>query len=119
MSVRAATRARAAALLGLGVIAAAAMLLRLAHAAPPSRWSKVTVELPVSAELFPGGDRASLANSQCLICHSVDMVLLQPPRTRQQWTETINKMRTVYGAPLPANQVDALALYLSRMDPAH
>jgi hypothetical protein len=82
-------------------------------------WDKVSVELPVSTKLFPAGDGASIADSQCLICHSVDMVLTQPLRTAQQWTDTINKMRTAFGAPLPSDQVGMLALYLSRLDLAH
>jgi hypothetical protein len=32
-----------------------------------------------------------------------------------QWTETINKMRSAYGAPIGAGEVDALAAYLSRV----
>jgi hypothetical protein len=35
-----------------------------------------------------------------------------------QWTETINKMRSAYGAPIGAGQVDALAAYLTRVVPA-
>jgi len=79
------------------------------------QWSKVTVELPTSNTLFPAGEGQSIANSQCLICHSADMVLGQPARTQAQWKETINKMRSAYGAPLPAEQVDALATYLTRV----
>jgi mono/diheme cytochrome c family protein len=78
-------------------------------------WSKVTVELPTSGTPFPAGEGQSIANSQCLICHSADMVLRQPARTQAQWKETINKMRSAYGAPLPAEQVDALAAYLARV----
>jgi mono/diheme cytochrome c family protein len=79
------------------------------------QWSKVTVELPTSNTLFPAGEGQSIANSQCLICHSAGMVLRQPARTQAQWKETINKMRSAYGAPLPAEQVDALAAYLTRV----
>jgi mono/diheme cytochrome c family protein len=48
-------------------------------------------------------------------CHSADMVLHQPALTASQWRATIHKMRTAYGAPLPAEQVDALTTYLSRL----
>jgi hypothetical protein len=107
----------------IAMLASATLLLGLAlglHAesSPPSHWDKLSVELPVSTQLFPAGDAQAIANSQCLICHSVDMVLTQPARTPQQWTETINKMRTAYGAPVPADQVGPLALYLSRMEQA-
>jgi cytochrome c5 len=80
-------------------------------------WGKVSVELPVSQTPFPAGEGSVIANAQCLICHSAGMVLRQPARTQDQWKETINKMRSSYGAPLPAEQVDALAAYLSRLIP--
>jgi hypothetical protein len=78
-------------------------------------WSKLTVELPASTTLFPGGSAQAVANSHCLICHSAGMVLRQPARTQMQWTETINKMRSAYGAPIGAGEVDALAAYLTRV----
>ena len=80
-------------------------------------WGKVSVELPVSQTPFPAGEGSVIANAQCLICHSAGMVLRQPARTQEQWKETINKMRNSYGAPLPAEQVDPLAVYLSRLIP--
>jgi mono/diheme cytochrome c family protein len=82
-----------------------------------ARWTKVSVQLPISPTLFPAGKGADIANSQCVICHSPDMVLYQPARTQEQWKETINKMRSAYGAPLPAEQVDALATYLAQLKP--
>jgi hypothetical protein len=33
--------------------------------------------------------------------------------TFHQWLAEINKMRGAFGAPIPANQIDALANYLS------
>ncbi|MDB6107288.1 MAG: hypothetical protein JWO52_7287 [Gammaproteobacteria bacterium] len=81
------------------------------------QWTKVSVQLPTNVTLFPAGQGAEIANSQCLICHSADMVLRQPARTQDQWKETINKMRSAYGAPLPAEQVDVLATYLTRLNP--
>jgi mono/diheme cytochrome c family protein len=79
------------------------------------RWSKVSVQLPMSVTQFPAGEGADIANSQCLICHSAGMVLRQPAQTPAQWQATINKMRVVYGAPLPADEVEALAGYLSNL----
>lgn len=103
-----------AALCALGLALAGLLVL---GAPPPAKadWAKVDVTLPTSVKLFPPGEGADIANSQCLLCHSTSMVLFQPARTQAQWKDTINKMRTVYGAPLPAEQVDALAAYLSRV----
>jgi len=43
-------------------------------------------------------------------------VLRQPPLTEDEWIGEINKMRNAFGAPLPADQVDALAKYLSSIN---
>jgi mono/diheme cytochrome c family protein len=75
-------------------------------------WAKVSVALPTNYIAFPPGNGADIANGQCQICHSADMVLRQPPLTQDEWTGEINKMRNSFGAPLPADQVDALARYL-------
>lgn len=76
-------------------------------------WSRLTVQLPADRGSFPGGAGAELANTRCLICHSVDMVLTQPTRTVAQWRDTVTKMRVAYGAPVEDSEVDALAAYLA------
>ena len=76
------------------------------------KWAKVSVDLPVSQVAFPPGNGSVIANAYCLICHSAGMVLRQPPLTQDEWTVEINKMRNAFGAPLPADQVEALAKYL-------
>jgi hypothetical protein len=117
---------RAIAVALAGLLAAGTPHLRAANtASSPEKiakqsdalWGKVSVELPVSQTPFPAGEGSVIANAQCLICHSAGMVLRQAARTQGQWKETINKMRSAYGAPLPAEQVDALAAYLSRLIP--
>ncbi len=79
---------------------------------PVQKWVKVSVDLPVSQISFPPGNGSVIANAYCLICHSAGMVLRQPPLTQDEWTGEINKMRNSFGAPLPADQVEALAKYL-------
>jgi len=83
----------------------------------PPAWAAVEVQLPVSNASFPAGQGSDIANAQCLICHSAGMVLHQPPLTLNEWVGEINKMRTVYGAPMPAGQIDALAKYLFSLAP--
>src|SRR5258706_14311086 len=79
---------------------------------PMQKWTKVSVDLPASQISFPPGNGSVIANAYCLICHSAGMVLRQPPLTQDEWTVEINKMRSAFGAPLPAEQVEALAKYL-------
>jgi hypothetical protein len=78
---------------------------------PHATESKVSVALPANETPFPPG-RGEEITPQCLICHSADMVLHQPPLTPGEWVGEINKMRNAFGAPLPANQVEELARYL-------
>ena len=76
------------------------------------KWVKVSVDLPTSQVSFPPGNGSVIANAYCLICHSAGMVLRQPALTQDEWTGEINKMRNSFGAPIPADQVQALAQYL-------
>jgi mono/diheme cytochrome c family protein len=80
------------------------------------KWVKVSVDLPTSQVSFPPGNGSVIANAYCLICHSAGMVLRQPPLTQDEWSSEINKMRNAFGAPLPADQVEALAKYLRSID---
>lgn len=73
-------------------------------------------ELPESDGFFPPGVGADIASSQCLICHSAGMILTQPPLKKDEWRAEISKMRTVYGAPIPEDQVDRLAEYLKNIN---
>lgn len=104
----------------LGVLIAGGPALPQSAAAPGEarkppaaavKWATVSVNLPADDSQFPPGKGADITGV-CLICHSAEMVLRQPPLPRDTWVTEINKMRNVYGAPLPADQVDALADYL-------
>jgi mono/diheme cytochrome c family protein len=72
----------------------------------------VSVTFPDSRNVFPAGPGADIANTQCMICHSAGMVTRQPPLSFDQWKTEVEKMRTAYGAPLPEDQVEAVAKYL-------
>lgn len=79
------------------------------------RWAIVKVDLPANDENFPPGVGSEIATSQCLICHSAGMVLTQPPLKKDEWRAEIVKMRSVYGAPIPDDQVDGLLEYLKNL----
>ncbi len=67
-------------------------------------------KLPEERPVFKPG--ADLAQANCLICHSHEYISTQPPLTRDQWKASVTKMQQKYGAPLPAESVDALLDYL-------
>jgi mono/diheme cytochrome c family protein len=96
----------------LGIALAAEPAAKEEAKGPLQQWTKVSVDLPVSQVVFPPGNGSVIANAYCLICHSAGMVLRQPPLTQEEWSVEINKMRNAFGAPVPADQVEALAKYL-------
>jgi hypothetical protein len=73
----------------------------------------VTVDIPTSDRMFPSGPGSDAANGYCLVCHSAGMVLTQPHMTQSAWEAEVNKMRTAYKAPIPEEQVQAIASYLA------
>ena len=77
----------------------------------------VSVELPSSDRMFPGGDAADPVNANCIACHSAGMVLNQPALTRADWEGEVNKMRNVYKAPVAAEDVSAIVAYLAALKP--
>lgn len=92
-------------LLSLSVIFAITIV---ADAAP------LTIELPNETAVFRQAPGADLANAQCLTCHSAEYVSTQPPMPRAFWKGSVDKMIGKYGAPVPADQIEALADYLSQ-----
>jgi sulfite dehydrogenase len=71
------------------------------------------IELPPETASFKPAAGAEIANGQCLICHSVDYVTMQPPMARAFWTASVKKMREKYGSTLPDDQVEPLVGYLT------
>jgi len=78
------------------------------HAGEPLK-----IELPTETALFKPGAGAEIANAQCLVCHSVEYVAVQPPFPRAFWAATVKKMREKYGAQLPEAQLEPLLDYLA------
>jgi hypothetical protein len=83
-------------------------------AGPPPPKESVTISLPGDAGFsFKPGPGAEAAQRYCLTCHSSAYVSTQPALTKGQWTAEVTKMRTVYGAPIPDDQVAPIVEYLT------
>jgi mono/diheme cytochrome c family protein len=78
----------------------------------PNAADKVSIDLPKDTTQFKPGAGAQVAQTYCVICHSAGYVYMQPPLTRAQWEGEVGKMRKVYGAPLPEDQVKTVVDYL-------
>jgi mono/diheme cytochrome c family protein len=72
----------------------------------------MSITLPQDKVQFKPGPGAQVAQTQCVICHTAEYVYMQPPLTRAQWEGEVNKMRKVFGAPLPEDQVKTVVDYL-------
>ena len=59
----------------------------------------------------PGKDKAQA----CLACHSLDYIPMNSRfLDKAGWTGSVNKMINVFGAPIPKEDVDAIASYLAQ-----
>lgn len=87
----------------------------LALVAAVSRLSAeiVTIHLPPATGAYKDAPGVALANAQCLTCHSVEYVQMQPPLSLKAWTGEVTKMQQKYGAPIPTNVIPAIAYYLT------
>src|SRR4051794_25393710 len=74
----------------------------------------VEIQLPPETTAFKQDAGAEIANGQCLTCHSVEYVTMQPPLGRAFWKGSVQKMQQKYGAPIPDAQVGTLVDYLTR-----
>lgn len=72
----------------------------------------ITISLPAPVVAFRAAPGVELAQAHCAMCHSPDYLSNQPPFPRAFWKDTVEKMRKSYGAPIPADKVEALADYL-------
>ena len=73
----------------------------------------VSVDLPTSTEVFPGGATAETINANCLSCHSAGMVLTQPNLTKATWHGIVDKMIHAYKAPVDDGEMAAIVDYLA------
>jgi hypothetical protein len=75
----------------------------------------LSIDLPKETATLKPGPGVDAANSQCLTCHSADYITTQPrDKPLAFWKAEVEKMKKVYGAPIPDDQIDALSDYLAR-----
>jgi mono/diheme cytochrome c family protein len=86
-------------------------------AAAGSFADSLRIELPKDTATLKPGPGADIANSHCLICHSADYITTQPrDKPLAFWKAEVEKMKKVYGAPIPDDQIDTIAEYLTQSD---
>ena len=73
---------------------------------------EVKIDLPGETAHLKPGPGMDTTRRNCMICHSVDYIYMQPPLSKDQWTALVMKMKKVFGAPVPDNEVDTIVNYL-------
>jgi hypothetical protein len=59
----------------------------------------------------PGRDKANV----CFACHSADYIQMNSRfLDKTGWTASVNKMINAFGAPIPKEDVEAIASYLAQ-----
>ena len=81
-----------------------------APAAAPS--PAQTIVLPHDEAALPAGPHRKAFVTACTVCHSTRLVLTQPPFPRAKWQEIVQKMRKVFGAPIPSDEEPHIVDYL-------
>ena len=77
--------------------------------------SSLKMVLPNETATLKPGPGAEAANGQCLTCQSAEYITTQPrDKPVAFWKAEVEKMRKVYGAPIPDDQIDVIAEYLVR-----
>jgi len=83
-------------------------------AATTIRSFALDIQLPAETGTFKQDIGAEIANGQCLTCHSVEYVVIQPPMQRTFWKAEVQKMQQKYGALIPDAQVESVVDYLTK-----
>jgi cytochrome c len=97
-----------------GLCGVLALCFSLFAVSVPALAGVVKIELPPETASFKRAPGSELANGQCLMCHSVEYVVMQPPSPGAFWLGEVKKMRDKYGATVPEDQVAAIVNYLGR-----
>lgn len=94
-------------------ISSVALVFALAAAVSRLGAEIVTIHLPPETATYKDAPGVALANAQCLTCHSVEYVQMQPPLSLKVWTAEVVKMQQKYGAPVATNMIPEIAHYLA------
>ncbi len=97
---------------GIATILAVVMALAAFPAVAADDSTVVTIDLPVETARLQPGPGVEVATAACMVCHSVDYIYMQPPLTKDQWRAEVGKMKHVFGAPFPEQDIDTIVTYL-------
>jgi mono/diheme cytochrome c family protein len=97
------------------IFAAAAIGGALAAAVGVAIAEPLTYELPQETATLKPGAGGEVAQNNCLACHSVDYIAMQPPKKGTAfWDAEVIKMIKAYHAPIDEADAKAISDYLAQ-----
>lgn len=86
----------------------------LACAVAASAWA-LTIDLPKDTTQLKDAPGVDVTQRTCSVCHSFDYIVTQPSgKPFAFWKAEVEKMKKVYGASIPDEQIEPIAQYLTR-----
>jgi hypothetical protein len=92
-----------------------ALLLAACERTPEVTFADVAISLPDDPARLPPGPGMETVAENCTACHSPAMMLQQPRLPRATWEGIIDKMITVYKAPVDRAAAPVIVDYLMAM----
>jgi hypothetical protein len=75
----------------------------------------VSYDLPEETASLRPGPGVEAARNNCMSCHSVDYIAIQPPNKGEAfWEAEVNKMIKTYKAPIDEADVKTITDYLAK-----
>ncbi len=62
--------------------------------------------------LFDQASGEEVFKANCITCHSLRYIEMQPPFPRKTWEKIVDKMKKNFGAPIPDSSVKVIVDYL-------
>jgi hypothetical protein len=96
---------------GLAILPAL-LLLAGCERAPEVTFADASITLPTDPLELPEGPGRDAVIANCTACHSPSTMLQQPTIPREKWESTVEKMITLYKAPVDEAAVPAIVDYM-------
>lgn len=117
---------RAADIAAIAMLAGAGLALAGCGKAPPQprdtrsvpagfSLASASITLPEERLVLPATPAGDLLTQNCTGCHSAEMLTAQPPLDKAKWQAEIDKMRTVFHAPVDSRDDSALIAALGAL----
>lgn len=90
----------------------AALALASCDSAPKVTFTDASITLPDDPMDLPEGPGRQAVVENCIACHSPSTMLQQPLVPRAKWESIVDKMITVYKAPVDPQAVPAIVDYM-------